>query len=229
MGRHSRRYQHVYGCLKGHTLELEKCRNLRHIRRMKNRTSIDDETRAAEVRARFERLLAGHGATVRLSLALGISRQQLHKIWAGQSGLPEWLVVIAELLEKLPSVEWPERWLSAMEKRMTLEKREVLERRISSVLTEIRMSRRPNSVTPDIVWKECDEIVSDARALLVEHDLLGAWENSDLEDAARLIQYRTMPRLALASVARALTVSEQRISGEMPSWHYDEQVGRIAR
>ena len=185
--------------------------------------------RAGEVKARLERLLAGHGTTVRLSQALGITRQQLHKIWAGQSGLPEWLIVVAELLERLPRAEWPERWLSAMEKCVTLEKRELIERRISTVLGDIRRGSGSTSTLPDGVWQECQSIVDDAKTILLEEEHLGPWESSDLNDAATLVRRRAMPRLALATVERAMTVSEQRMNGDMPAWHYDEQVARASR
>ena len=69
-----------------------------------------DDTAARALERRFEALLGGRGTTPRLARALGMHASQLHRIWAGKSGLPGYLVALAELLEALPEDQWPERW-----------------------------------------------------------------------------------------------------------------------
>lgn len=69
-----------------------------------------DRKAANALEERYQALLGGYGTTTRLSRALGTSRQQLHKVWTAKSGLPEYLLAIAELLEVLPEDQWPERW-----------------------------------------------------------------------------------------------------------------------
>lgn len=62
------------------------------------------------MRAKFEALLGGRGASTRLARALGYSREHISRIWSGDKAEPETLVAIAELLERLPEEDWPERW-----------------------------------------------------------------------------------------------------------------------
>jgi len=64
----------------------------------------------AALEARFEALLGGHGTTARLARALDRHPSQLHRIWAGKRPVTPELVAFAELLEKLPEEDWPDRW-----------------------------------------------------------------------------------------------------------------------
>lgn len=66
--------------------------------------------KAREIEARFEALLGGHGTTAQLARALGRSQSGLHRIWAGSRPIPDDLVAVLELLEALPSHQWPPRW-----------------------------------------------------------------------------------------------------------------------
>ena len=55
------------------------------------------------------------GSQARIADALGLTREQVSRIATGKSPEPEYIVAIAELLESLPTKDWPERW-SGIEK-----------------------------------------------------------------------------------------------------------------
>lgn len=66
--------------------------------------------RKRDVTARFEGLLGGHGTRTRLANALGYRREHIGKMLNGDEPVPEHLLAILELLEKVPEEEWPQRW-----------------------------------------------------------------------------------------------------------------------
>lgn len=58
----------------------------------------------------FERLKALLRTQQRIADALGLSKEQVSRIARGKSKSPEYMEAIAELLERLPPKDWPERW-----------------------------------------------------------------------------------------------------------------------
>ena len=67
-------------------------------------------TRARDVAGRFESLLGGHGTRTRLAKALGYRREHVGRVLNGDEPVPEHWLAVLELLEALPSEQWPRRW-----------------------------------------------------------------------------------------------------------------------
>lgn len=65
------------------------------------------------LKERVEQLFGGWGAHSRFARGLEIENSTLHRIYAGDSGLPGYAVAAVELLEALPPDQWPERWQQA--------------------------------------------------------------------------------------------------------------------
>lgn len=68
-----------------------------YIGRMDNRTALDDLARCA-------------GNQRRLSEIIGVSPEQISRWRHGVYPIPEWVSVMAELMDRLPRKDWPERW-----------------------------------------------------------------------------------------------------------------------
>lgn len=182
----------------------------------------------ADIRRRLENVLDGRGTTASLAAAVGLSQQQFRKIWAGKSGLPEWLVAITELLERVERQNWPPRWHEAIDHRSPLGARERIGVRIADFREEIRMRRVTARQLSEDTWLKLGGIVEDTKTLLVDEGWFDDWERFELDGAARLVQFREMPLLALQRVDKALLIAQMRDQDQMPTWHYDEQVARIS-
>jgi len=70
----------------------------------------DRTMKTRDVSTRFENLLGGHGTRTRLANALGYRREHIGKMLNGDEKVPEHLIAVLELLEKVPETDWPERW-----------------------------------------------------------------------------------------------------------------------
>lgn len=50
------------------------------------------------------------GTQARLASILGMNKDHVSKMSLGKREVPEYVTVIAELIEKLPPEDWPKRW-----------------------------------------------------------------------------------------------------------------------
>ena len=64
----------------------------------------------AALKANVERVLGGWGSHSRFARGLEIENSTLHRIYAGDSGVPGYAVATIELLDALPPEQWPKRW-----------------------------------------------------------------------------------------------------------------------
>lgn len=46
----------------------------------------------------------------RLADIVGMSEAHVSRLMAGRYDVPEWMVALAEAMDKLPRRDWPERW-----------------------------------------------------------------------------------------------------------------------
>ena len=58
----------------------------------------------------LKRLRNLFGSQARIAKAIGMTSEHISRIANGQRKEPEYLTVIAELLEALPPKDWPKRW-----------------------------------------------------------------------------------------------------------------------
>ena len=52
------------------------------------------------------------GSQARLASILGVSKEHVSRMMHGTRDVPEYIVVIAEIMDKLPPEQWPARWRS---------------------------------------------------------------------------------------------------------------------
>lgn len=58
----------------------------------------------------FDRLRAIVGSQRRIAEALGLTPEHVSRIAHGKKKVPEYIEAVAELLERTPPQDWPERW-----------------------------------------------------------------------------------------------------------------------
>jgi len=58
----------------------------------------------------LKRLRQFAGSQARLASILGMTKDHVSRIVTGKCPTPEYITVIAELMDKLPPEHWPARW-----------------------------------------------------------------------------------------------------------------------